>query len=975
MSIRPWNRLCFGMLHRIPLRAILIVPFIIQISVAVGLTGWFSWRNGQQTVQRLASQLEEEIGDRIHLKLQTYLAVPRQVNQVNADAIRLGIINVNDPKALERYFWHQLRVFGSVSEIFFANDAGGCVVAGRQDDDSLITATTRNFTRGDYQIYSTDDQGNRQHLLNTIPNVDPRIRSWYIVPVQSGMPAWSEIVTFGEEANLRIAASQPVYDSTGTLQGVVATDLVLSQVSEFLQGLEVGTSGQTFIVDHSGLIIATSADAKPFLVNADDGQVERLLAVQSRSPMIRLSSHHVIDRFGSFEQVDTPSSMIVEAEGQRYFLRIIPIHDEYGLDWLIGVVIPESDFAAQMNANARTTMWLCGGAFMVAIAVGWVTSRWIAKPIQRLSRASFAIAQGELGRRVDEDLRMIELRTLATSFNLMAKQVQTLNTNLEAQIRERTTQLQQAIDFEALLKRITDKVRDSLDEDQILQTVVRELAIGLDVCCCDTGRYDLKHKTSTICYEYVRSHVPASVGAVFNWSALPQHYRQLRQGLAFQFCWIEMPLFPRLFDQQFTVLVCPLIDDQGVWGDMCLYRLSDRHFGELEIRLVQQVANQCAIAIRQARLFHASQTQVRELEKLNRLKDDFLSTVSHELRSPMSNIEMAAQMLDILLNGSEWERPELTESGLSESGLSTSGLSTSELSDSELTVWDARSEGVSQPTREEYSMHSTHSIHSMHSTHSIHSYDSMLGQQSAHSMYPAFLSPDVKRYLQMLREECQRETRLINDLLDLCRLEADTEPVMLSTIDPSAWIAHIVEPFLQRTQVQHQYLRVDVSPNLPPLTTDLSYLERILTELLHNACKYTPPHESICVTVCAVHHHPNHPIQHNLIQHNPIRPNSRENGAKIQYVASAEKGTQFLRLSVTNSGIELPENERDRIFDKFYRIPNGDPWKHGGTGLGLALAKGLVERLGGEIGVESALNQTTFHVWLPFTCPSGGCNS
>jgi signal transduction histidine kinase len=68
---------------------------------------------------------------------------------------------------------------------------------------------------------------------------------------------------------------------------------------------------------------------------------------------------------------------------------------------------------------------------------------------------------------------------------------------------------------------------------------------------------------------------------------------------------------------------------------------------------------------------------------------------------------------------------------------------------------------------------------------------------------------------------------------------------------------------------------------------------------------------------------------------------------------------------VTNTGIEIPESELERIFDKFYRVPSLDPWRHGGTGLGLALAKKLVERLGGIIRAESANNQVEFIVEFP----------
>jgi len=63
--------------------------------------------------------------------------------------------------------------------------------------------------------------------------------------------------------------------------------------------------------------------------------------------------------------------------------------------------------------------------------------------------------------------------------------------NLERQVQERTAQLQQALNFEVILKRITDKVRDSLDEGQILQTAVQELAQGLSINHCDTALYNL----------------------------------------------------------------------------------------------------------------------------------------------------------------------------------------------------------------------------------------------------------------------------------------------------------------------------------------------------------------------------------------------------------------------------------------------------------------------------------------------------
>ena len=421
-------------------------------------------------------------------------------------------------------------------------------------------------------------------------------------------------------------------------------------------------------------------------------------------------------------------------------------------------------------------------------------------------------------------------------------QLQRANADLERQVQKSNAQLKLAIEFEATLKRIADRVRDSLDENQILQTAVRELAIAAGVSNCNASLYDLERRTSTVCYEYTTFLEPVQ-GRTVMMDNFPEGYSQLLQGQYFQFC----SLLPNPKRGRVAMLACPIVDDQGALGDLWLISQEYRAFNDQDIRLVQQVANQCAIAIRQARLYQAAQAQVKELEKLNRLKDDFLSTVSHELRTPISNIKMATQMLELALS-----RLELLE---------------------------------------------------------------------ANEANP------VSRYFRILNDECQRESRLINDLLDLSRLEVVEEVLTLTDIDLSVWLPHLVAPFVERARGHQQALELDLMPNLPLLTTDLSRLERILNELLNNACKYTPANETIRVV-------------------------AKSDGHQVC-------------LSITNSGIEIPPQELAHIFDKFYRIPNNDPWKHGGTGLGLALVKRLVETLGGGIDAVSSRNQTSFILKLP----------
>jgi PAS domain S-box-containing protein len=411
----------------------------------------------------------------------------------------------------------------------------------------------------------------------------------------------------------------------------------------------------------------------------------------------------------------------------------------------------------------------------------------------------------------------------------------------------RKAQLQQALKSEAMLKRITDKVRDSLDESHILQTAVQELVLVLQLRGCNAALYDAEREMATISYEYTAD-VPAAQGQQVPMNALATEYRQLLQRQHFQFCSRTSQARGKV-----AVLACPIVDNQQALGDLWLFKHKDESFSDLEISLVQQVATQCAIAIRQARLYQEVQSQVSELERLNRLKDEFLSTISHELRTPVSNMKMAIQMIALTLNR---EQPFLAE--------------------------------LAKPHESQ---------------------------------------TRLARYFQILQNECEREINLINDVLDLQRLEGGTQPLKLAAVHLQDWLPRLVAPYREKAQKHQQNLQLYISPKIPPFFGDQSSLERILIELLNNACKYTPQQEQIYLTV-------------------------RDKPGLVQ-------------IAVTNTGVEIPDSELARIFEKFYRIPSTDPWKQGGTGLGLALIKKLVAHLGGILEVDSKNNATCFSVTLP----------
>jgi len=292
----------------------------------------------------------------------------------------------------------------------------------------------------------------------------------------------------------------------------------------------------------------------------------------------------------------------------------------------------------------------------------------------------------------------------------------------------------------------------------------------------------------------------------------------------------------------------PLRDNSGViTGSVMVFRDDTQRRLIEERNLADERARQLEI-------------QMRELQRLNKLKEDFLATTSHELRTPLSNIKMAIGTLEHVL-----DRQNILDLGL---------LAT---------------------------------------------------------------SVSVTRSLTILREECERELNLVDDLLNIRMIDAEIYPLELTSIPIQDWLPHIVESFEALAQDKQQNLQVSISPDLPPIVSDLSSLTRIVSELLNNACKYTPPDEEIRVTAEIIN----------------------------TTLSITNKNAQYLQIAVSNSGVKIPIREQSRIFDPFYRIPHHDPGQNGGTGLGLALVKKLVEYLQGKIEVTSTQRWTVFAVQLP----------
>lgn len=191
------------------------------------------------------------------------------------------------------------------------------------------------------------------------------------------------------------------------------------------------------------------------------------------------------------------------------------------------------------------------------------------------------------------------------------------------------------------------------------------------------------------------------------------------------------------------------------------------------------------------------------------------------------------------------------------------------------------------------------------------------------------VSPQGMHSVQMIRRSIQNMRQLIDDLLDLAKIESGIQ-LQLQPVEISIVVSDCIDSLRPAVQNKSMTITTENMEGLPSVMGDYSRLRQILMNLIGNAVKYTPPEG--WVTVCA------------------------------------EQRGNSLRVTVQDNGLGISPEDQIHVFDRFYRVRRPETDSIEGTGLGLAIVKSLVEAHKGQIGVESKLGEgSTFYIMLPIS--------
>ncbi|MGP1387974.1 MAG: HAMP domain-containing protein [Thainema sp.] len=450
---------------KLSIRTLLTVPFIALTLAPVAFVGWLFYRSSQTAIEQSVGNLFKQISSRTEDQIKLYLATPHFINQLNASAIEQGLLQVDslvegseEIVELETYFYQQVQAAdeasqvssvdenefkGSINHIYLGTVDG--IFRGAEyrplDRENLASDLIPAISRGEADPDNPDSGELRQYqkkrdgseeLLEERPFPLFK-RPWY----RKGAEIWEngELAGWTEDPYCDQSTSRPAITAfrpvgiDNRLLGVLGSDFLFDDIQRFLQKLLMDldvTGGHILVVDPQTdrLLISTSEDV---LQKCDPNKPIEESVFKSNDPTVNALLLQLDNRLAASSNVQSSGLEPVKLEGERYYFDSVAIADPYGLELMVLIAIPATNFTEEISASRRTTYALAIGALLLTGILGLLISHWITKPVLQLEEEAQRLTDSPEIKPPLTINNPSELHTLANTFsNMSTRLIKTL---------------------------------------------------------------------------------------------------------------------------------------------------------------------------------------------------------------------------------------------------------------------------------------------------------------------------------------------------------------------------------------------------------------------------------------------------------------------------------------------------------------------------------------------------------------------
>jgi len=617
-----------------------------------------------------------------------------------------------------------------------------------------------------------------------------------------------------------LSIATPIYDLKG--DRAIGVLLMVQSVKDFFElvtQVKLAKTDHTMLAGSDGNLLFCPI----FLVKNHTLQPELIREITQPQPgwgTSRADVHHPGERsINGFAPVVVPSAVQGSFGGHRWY-------------------IFTSQDPKETYAPIQTLLsWVAGlgllGMGLLAFFISYATGRLV-QPIMQLRKGAKQIAQGELQERLD--IRTgDEIEELASDFNEMAAKIKASYTQLEQKVAQRTHDLAAKNKELSALYTIASTLNKSLNLKELLDEA---LSTVLKIFGTEAGMIHLLEETAEpLRLISLRGFLGEGLDPIQKRKDSEILYHQvIEKGTPISSIGESLEEVPFRSTPYPNFITIPIRSKGKILGTLTLLDRTSQPFIRQDLGLLVAIGNQIGVAVENIRLY-------QETKKVDQLKSDFVSKVSHEFRTPLTSIK---GFIEILL-----------------------------------------------------------------------SYEDIAAEKQ-------------REFLQIINQESDRLIRLINDVLDISKIEAGKIAWQVESLDLVELIDSTVQATRSLIDPKKIALLVEIEPDLPPVLGDRDHLIQVLNNLLSNAIKFT------------------------------------ERGQIVLF--ARRSGESEILAGVRDTGIGLPQSETTKIFNKFYQVARPEKGLPKGTGLGLAICREIINHLNGKIWCESTPGQgCTFYFTLPIT--------
>jgi len=400
-------------MSRSSLRRELVIPItavVVGVSIAIG---WVSMKAGTDAVNALSQRILVDMVNRINLATEKHLdGALTAIESIAPSASHLPREYEFNPDlhVLEDKFWSASGLFMDVNNYVYFGGKDGRFIGVYRISPTDVQLFWREPTDLRRSVYKVGGVGDRSVIIRT-DDFDPRKRPWYQIAMGSTAPVWSRIYNNFSFHYPTITLAKAVFERNRQFAGVVATDVTLKELSNFLSKLDISKNSVAYIVDEDGYIVATSGKEIPErLVN---GVPERMRAVDMKTTLISQTYRKL-----SQPMLKTAKIQSLDLQLGTVDLAISPLGNKQGLHWQTIVAVPRADFMSNINKGFLQSVVIAVACILFALTVGLTIVERVIRDIRKLTAAAEKFGNGEAMPKLDIR-RKDEIGILAQTFTEM----------------------------------------------------------------------------------------------------------------------------------------------------------------------------------------------------------------------------------------------------------------------------------------------------------------------------------------------------------------------------------------------------------------------------------------------------------------------------------------------------------------------------------------------------------------------------